>query len=435
MTHRPSPSPARSASPGSSPAASAAPGPSPAAPGRALRIGGLVSGLALTGGLERCVLEDARALVAAGHTVELWHRDSTAARAGEGRAAYDGLGVRLLEATDPRFGIRTALRDALRFAREGLRLRRAGYDVLWLNRPEYLPYGRVVSAVSGIPLAVHLHHAPNYRRLGPIAGGRSRFLAVSHAMARAWAAAGTPVDKITVVPNGVDTDAFPPATTEQAADARRTLGIDTDRPVVLYYGRLSRSKGVVALLEAWQLVLADAARRSAAAPVAVAASSGPAAHDAAVPASSVPLLVLTGALYPEERGPVGRAVDALPAGSVLVLPERDDVLPLLHAADLVVAPSIEPEGFGRTVVEAMSAGVPAVAAASGGTAEVLADEWERFTVDPTDTAALARTVTAALDEATTDPTLPARCRAWVRERYDRAPHERALLDALVTHAR
>ena len=197
---------------------------------RRLRVGVLVTGLAITGGLERCVLEDTRELVAAGHEVEVWHRNAQSPRAAEGPPPYEAMGVTLVEATDYRFGITTALRDAWRFAREGLRIRRSHLDVLWLNRPEYLPFGRVASLVSGVPLAVHLHHAPNYRRLGPIAGGRTRYFAVSHAMARAWAESGVPTDRITIVPNGVDTDAFPAATPASVHDARAALGHPRGHP-------------------------------------------------------------------------------------------------------------------------------------------------------------------------------------------------------------
>ncbi|MFJ3382529.1 MULTISPECIES: glycosyltransferase family 4 protein [unclassified Curtobacterium] len=391
--------------------------------GRRLRIGVVTNGLAITGGVERCVLEDTRELVAAGHDVALWHRPEEPGRTEDDQAPFARMGVRLVAASDYRFGIRTALRDTLRFAREGLRIRRARLDVLWLNRPEFLPFGRVASIVSGVPLAVHLHHAPNYRRLAPIAGGRTRYFAVSHAMARAWAAVGVPVERITIVSNGVDTTAFPPPTPAQVRSTRAALGIGDATPTVLYYGRLTRAKGVLALLEAWDRLLTTAAARL---PVTVPATAGSARR--------VPLLVLAGALPPEDADDVRRAIASLPEGSVLVLPERDDVVPLLHAADIVVAPSIEPEGFGRVVVEAMSAGRPVVAAASGGTGEILSGEWARFTVDPTDTEALARTVLDTLDEAVLDPSLGERCRAWVRDHYGRGAHVRSLLGALRTLA-
>ncbi|TCL80575.1 MULTISPECIES: glycosyltransferase family 4 protein [unclassified Curtobacterium] len=386
---------------------------------RPLRVVVATNGLAITGGVERCVVEDVGELVAAGHDVEVWHRAGPDGDPDEGRAVFDRLGVRLRHARDYRFGIRTAPTDVFRFVREGLRLRRSRPDVLWLNRPEFLPWGRVVSFVSGVPLAVHLHHAPNYRRLGPFAGGRTRYLAVSAAMARAWTAVGAPPDRVDVVPNGVDTAAFPAATPASTRRARAALGLDQDRPVVLYYGRLTRSKGVLALLEAWGRVHASAR-----------VLVGP-----GTPPAPAPVLVLAGALYPQDAPAVHRAIAALPEGSVVVVPERDDVVPLLHAADVVVAPSIEPEGFGRVVVEAMSTGRPVVAAASGGTAEILSGEWTRFTVDPTETAALADKVLEALHAAGTEPGLADRCRAWVRDRYGRERHVAALLRALEAHAK
>lgn len=386
---------------------------------RPLRVVVATNGLAITGGVERCVVEDVGELVAAGHDVEVWHRAGPDGDPDEGRAVFDRLGVRLRHARDYRFGIRTAPTDVFRFVREGLRLRRSRPDVLWLNRPEFLPWGRVVSFVSGVPLAVHLHHAPNYRRLGPFAGGRTRYLAVSAAMARAWTAVGAPPDRVDVVPNGVDTAAFPAATPASTRRARAALGLDQDRPVVLYYGRLTRSKGVLALLEAWGRVHASAR-----------VLVGP-----GTPPAPAPVLVLAGALYPQDAPAVHRAIAALPEGSVVVVPERDDVVSLLHAADVVVAPSIEPEGFGRVVVEAMSTGRPVVAAASGGTAEILSGEWTRFTVDPTETAALADKVLEALHAAGTEPGLADRCRAWVRDRYGRERHVAALLRALEAHAK
>lgn len=391
-----------------------------AAAGRALRVVAVTNGLTITGGVERCVLEDVTELVAAGHEVEVWHRASrpSATDPVDGSEPYDRLGVRLRAAADYRFGVSTAPRDLLRFVGEGLRLRRSRADVLWLNRPEFLPWGRVVSFVSGVPLAVHLHHAPNYRWIRPFTGGRTAFLAVSTAMARAWVAVGAPTHEVELVPNGVDTAAFPLATAASTHRARAALGLSDDTPVVLYYGRLTRSKGVVALLEAWGRVQTTSRVLVGSAPL-----------------PPRPVLVLAGALYPDDEAAVRAGIAALPDGSVLTVPERDDVVPLLHAADLVVAPSLEPEGFGRVVVEAMSTGRPVVAAASGGTAEILADEWARFTVDPSDVGALADAITTGLHAAATEPGLGDRARAWVRRHHGRERHVSALLQGLLAVAR
>ncbi|MDR6574591.1 glycosyltransferase involved in cell wall biosynthesis [Curtobacterium sp. 320] len=415
----------------------------PERPDRRLRIAVVTNGLAITGGVERCVLEDTRELVRAGQDVEVWHRGHLAPGpdgAEPGSDQFAELGVTLHRTGNRSFGLRSAAGDAARFVLDGLRLRRSRPDVIWLNRPEHLPWGRVASVVSGVPLVVHLHHAPNYRRLGPIAGGRTHYLAVSHAMARAWADVGIPASRITVVPNGVDTALFPAATPSATVRARRTLGLDDDTRTVLYYGRLTRSKGVLALLEAWRLVLEqDAERHRARAPRAavraLTPALGPAGTHHATQPHHPPVLVLAGAAAPDDAEDVRRAVASLPAGSVVLLPERDDVVTLLHAADMVVVPSIEPEGFGRVVVEAMSAGRPVVAAESGGTGEILAGEWATSTVDPTDPEALATKVLDTLDRADRDPSLGERCRAWVRDHYGRGPHVAGLLRALLTHAR
>jgi L-malate glycosyltransferase len=59
-------------------------------------------------------------------------------------------------------------------------------------------------------------------------------------------------------------------------------------------------------------------------------------------------------------------------GAVVLMGERDDVPELLPAVDLLLVPSWE-EPFGRTIVEAMAAGVPVAATQVGGPPEILAD--------------------------------------------------------------
>jgi len=60
-------------------------------------------------------------------------------------------------------------------------------------------------------------------------------------------------------------------------------------------------------------------------------------------------------------------------GRVRWLGERTDVPRLLAAADLLCQPNLGPEPFGITYVEAMYAGLPVVAAATGGALEIVTD--------------------------------------------------------------
>ena len=68
----------------------------------------------------------------------------------------------------------------------------------------------------------------------------------------------------------------------------------------------------------------------------------------------------------------------------------DDVAGQLARADIAVHASVIPEPHGQVVVEAMAAGVPVIAAAAGGPAEIITDGVDGVLVAPGDVGALAR---------------------------------------------
>ena len=104
----------------------------------------------------------------------------------------------------------------------------------------------------------------------------------------------------------------------------------------------------------------------------------------------------------------------------------DDVPSLLHDLDVVVQPSIYPEGFGQSVLEAMMAGKPVVASATGGLSELVEDRVTGRLVPPNDVGALH----GAIDDLLADPAAAAamgnRARQRACERYDIRATVRAL---------
>ncbi len=80
---------------------------------------------------------------------------------------------------------------------------------------------------------------------------------------------------------------------------------------------------------------------------------------------------------------------------------RDDIWQELALLDVAVHASTTPEPFGQVVLEAMAAGVPIIASAEGGPAEVVTDGVDGLLVEPRDPAVLA----AALHRLAADPTL------------------------------
>jgi glycosyltransferase involved in cell wall biosynthesis len=77
---------------------------------------------------------------------------------------------------------------------------------------------------------------------------------------------------------------------------------------------------------------------------------------------------------------------------------RSDVADLLPLLDVVVHTSIQPEPFGRVIVEAMSMKRPVVASAAGGPLEIIEDGRTGFLVPPGDDATLANRILELLDK-------------------------------------
>ncbi len=74
-----------------------------------------------------------------------------------------------------------------------------------------------------------------------------------------------------------------------------------------------------------------------------------------------------------------------------------DMPAAMRLAQLVVAPSLVPEGFGRIPVEAQAMGTPCVASAIGGHNEIVVDGETGWLVPPDDADAMAAAMNKALD--------------------------------------
>ena len=84
------------------------------------------------------------------------------------------------------------------------------------------------------------------------------------------------------------------------------------------------------------------------------------------------------------------------ADRIAFMPSRRDVRDMLAMSRVVLQLSRQPEAFGRTVVEALSLGVPVVGYAHGGVGELLHELYPEGAVPLEDTEELARRVAALL---------------------------------------
>jgi glycosyltransferase involved in cell wall biosynthesis len=205
-----------------------------------------------------------------------------------------------------------------------------------------------IAQLLGVPSVVKLHGSDMNvvaRMRGPRQGLKwalpraSRIVAVSGPLGERARELGVAAERIDIVPNGVDRQVFRPA---DRAEARRQLGLDPSRKLVLYVGHLKETKGVFDLLKAFKLMrdeLSDAQL------VLVGGGAGGAACRALA----------------EELG-----VSATFAGE-----QPHERIPLwFAAADVVTLPSWN-EGMPNVVVEALACGRPVVATAVGGIPEIV----------------------------------------------------------------
>ena len=146
--------------------------------------------------------------------------------------------------------------------------------------------------------------------------------------------------------NGIDADEYAP---DPGTDVLERLGIDPDRPSVVFVGRITRQKGVPYLLDA-------------------ALEFDPAAQ----------LVLCAGAPdTPEIGAEVAQRVERLRAerGNVIWIDEmlpKPDVIQLLSHATVFACPSIY-EPLGIVNLEAMACEAAVVATATGGIVEVVVD--------------------------------------------------------------
>ncbi|MDH6627809.1 starch synthase [Streptomyces sp. LBL] len=193
--------------------------------------------------------------------------------------------------------------------------------------------------------------------------------------------------KVHIVHNGIDTTLYRP---DHGTDVLRRIGLDPDRPFVLFVGRITRQKGVPHLLRAVRHI-------DPAAQVVLCAG-----------APDTPEIDQEFRDLFQELSRVREDVHWIPQ----MLP-RPEVIQLLTHAAVFVCPSVY-EPLGIVNLEAMACGTPVVASRIGGIPEVVDDgrTGVLVSVDDDFEAGLAR----ALDSVLGDPEAARRMGEAGRER-------------------
>jgi glycosyltransferase involved in cell wall biosynthesis len=210
--------------------------------------------------------------------------------------------------------------------------------------------------------------------------------------------------------NGVDPDDF--AAEQKSADDKG--------PVLLFVGRVSPEKGVHVLIEAMPAVLAKHPRTR----LQIVGGHGQLRRDYLVALSTDPSVRALERYYDGDRrdayiSALKTRIKELNLGAHVCLVGAVDYpeIPARYAgADVLVNPALS-ESFGRSLIEAMAAGVPVVAADAGGAREVAGDGRCGVVVPRGDTDALAAGILRVLDDPATNTKLVRAGRNRVAESF------------------
>jgi glycosyltransferase involved in cell wall biosynthesis len=161
---------------------------------------------------------------------------------------------------------------------------------------------------------------------------------------------GIPKKRVKLIPNGVETSIFQPATSRQKINARIHLNLPDNKVIFLYTGRLNAIKGADILLRAWSKLSEQLAE--------------------------MPLLVLVG--KDSRKNEVLELISNLNIkDSTILIEQQEDILSYYWATDGFLLPS-RVEGLSNSLLEAMSCGLPVIASNTGGALDIVEEGENGF---------------------------------------------------------
>ena len=238
--------------------------------------------------------------------------------------------------------------------------------------PAWLAY--MANRKSRRPFVTTVHGFNSINRYSRIMTAGERVICVSEAVKSYIVDAyDTPLEKIRVIPRGIDPDIFDPAKLDREFMDDFVKRHDLkNRYVATVAGRITQLKGIEVFLDA----LAQARK-------------------------SVPELVgliVGGVRSDKERyfeTLLERATDLDLEGCVLFVGSIDKMAEIYALSDVVVNSSLKAESFGRSAAEALAMGTPVIAAAHGGILDIVIPEKTGWLFAPGDSDALAKALVAS----------------------------------------
>jgi len=342
------------------------------------------------GGQELSLFDVCRGLAEKGHSITLLYTKS-----GNLLAEYSTFCQELIQVNHYRFNARHPLRSLRTLLPDLWTTSRHQIDVVYSNQYHDSFFGYTLSRVKHVPFVCHLRLPPPASlgwqwQLGM--QGATRLIAVSEHTKQAWIRSGCAADVIDVVYNGIDEAIFSPVSSPLAA--RDQLNISKHDFVIGYVGRLDRHKGLETLIKGFAQV------QEVTPGIQLAIAGKPHNDNAA---------------YLDELKSLATRLNV--NDNVTFLGHVDCPALVYQASDLVVLPSEWPEPFGRTIIEALSCGVPVLGSCVGGIPEILTGALSQGLFESAYPCSLAEKLQQYLSWRQQHPDLGKQCRDHVLNKF------------------
>ena len=218
----------------------------------------------------------------------------------------------------------------------------------------------------------------------------NHYVAISHEIERGFIkSGGISPNKITVLPQGIDTKNYPPPDEKLKCNLKQQHGLEADTPVVLFCARVVISKGIDTIMKIWPIILKK------------------------IP--NAKLFVVGGGLHEllAELKELSKNLN----NSIEVIGEVDKPQEYYQIADVYVFPSRQ-EGLPTTLMEAMSSGLPAVVSDIGGCEDLTFDDETGYRVNSEDTEGFIKYVLNILEDVKLHKRLSDNAVKFARENCD-----------------
>ncbi len=306
---------------------------------------------------------------------------------------------------------------------DGISIHRLGFGIQWLDKLLFLPcailYGlfhradivfgllenqaalaaRVVAKMQGAKCIINLQSGDTEewikQKLGPfyflynwVYGKKPQYVVLSKYLKNRAIAHGVPSYNITIIPNGVDTQAF----TKKGANVkkiRRDWNADKKK-VIITVSRLTHKNAVDDLIRAFALVQKK------------------------IPS----VLVVCGTGEDEDKlKSLARELGVADDVRFLGLIPYNDLPKYVSSADVFVRPSLS-EGFGNSFVEALACGVPIIGTSVGGIPDFLVDKKTGLFCKVHNPEDLADKITLLLKNKKLAKTIVKNGQKMIKQRYE-----------------